>query len=84
MTTSNRPAKGAAKTNMAGLSGDEQVAKRTRETMKLPVHELEENEVAPAETSPMTIPRFSNCITRANISAAEAESLSTRTTSLPS
>ncbi len=52
MTTSNRPAKGAAKTNVAGLSGDEQVAKRTRETMKLPVHELEENEVAPAETSP--------------------------------
>ncbi|HEV8190235.1 MAG TPA: hypothetical protein VGP82_01945, partial [Ktedonobacterales bacterium] len=36
-------------TNAAGHSGDEQVKQRPRETMKLPVQELEENEVAPAD-----------------------------------
>jgi hypothetical protein len=48
-TTSNRPTKGTAKTNAAGLSGDEQVEQRSRETMELPVQELEEHEVAPAD-----------------------------------
>jgi hypothetical protein len=31
----------------------------------------------------MTVPRFSSCITRAKISAAEADSLSTSTTTFP-
>ena len=37
---------------------------------------------APARTSPTTFPRFSICMTRANTSAAEAESLSTNTTTV--
>ena len=38
---------------------------------------------APAVRSPITVPRFSICAIRANISAADAERLSTSTISVP-